>query len=89
MPGRYATQKDTAQSELADASASHALPDGLTPREVEVLHWLARGLTNAQIAQKLVISPNTVHAHLSSIYNKLSFSSRSAAMRYAIEHKLS
>jgi predicted ATPase/DNA-binding CsgD family transcriptional regulator len=63
-------------------------PDGLTAREVEVLHLLAGGLTDLQIAEKLVLSPRTVHAHISSIYNKLGVTSRSTATRYAIEHHL-
>jgi len=63
-------------------------PAGLTTREVEVLRLLAGGLTDLQIAEKLVLSPRTVHAHISSIYNKLGLTSRSAATRYAIEHHL-
>jgi DNA-binding CsgD family transcriptional regulator len=63
-------------------------PDGLTAREVEVLRLVAKGLTDAQVGETLVISPRTVHAHLSSIYNKLAITSRSAATRYAIEHHL-
>ena len=63
-------------------------PDGLTAREVEVLRLLAGGMTDLQIAEKLVLSPRTVHAHISSIYSKLGVTSRSAATRYAIEHGL-
>jgi len=63
-------------------------PDGLTAREVDVLHFLAQGLTDAQIAGQLVISPRTVNNHLTSIYQKIQVSSRSAATRYAIEHQL-
>ncbi len=63
-------------------------PAGLTAREVEVLRLLAGGLTDHKIAEKLVLSPRTVHAHTSSIYSKLGVSSRSAATRYAIEHQL-
>jgi DNA-binding CsgD family transcriptional regulator len=63
-------------------------PAGLTAREVEVLRLLAGGLTNQQIADKLVLSPRTVHAHISSIYSKLAVTSRSVATRYAIEHHL-
>jgi DNA-binding NarL/FixJ family response regulator len=60
----------------------------LTAREVEVLRLVAAGLTDAHIAQQLVISPRTVNVHLTSIYSKLSVSSRVAATRYAIEHHL-
>jgi DNA-binding CsgD family transcriptional regulator/tetratricopeptide (TPR) repeat protein len=61
---------------------------GLTPREIEVLKLVAEGLTNAQIAERLFLSPRTVHSHLNSIYQKLGVSSRSAATRFAIEHDL-
>lgn len=63
-------------------------PDGLTAREVEVLRLLAQGLTNAHIAERLVISPRTVNTHLTSIYNKIGISSRSSATRYTLEHHL-
>jgi DNA-binding NarL/FixJ family response regulator len=62
--------------------------DGLTEREIEVLRCVAQGLTDAQVAEHLIISPRTVHSHLNSIYSKLGITSRSAATRYAIEHNL-
>jgi predicted ATPase/DNA-binding CsgD family transcriptional regulator len=52
---------------------------GLTAREIDVLHLVVDGLTNAEIAERLVLSPRTVHAHLRSIYDKLGVSSRTAA----------
>ncbi len=63
-------------------------PAGLTAREMEVLRLVAQGLTDAQVAEQLVISPRTVNFHLTSIYSKLGVSSRSAATRYAIEQHL-
>src|SRR6266571_4595639 len=63
-------------------------PAGLSAREVEVLRLLAKGLTNAQIAEQLIISPLTVNAHVRSIYSKLGVTSRAAATRYAVEYKL-
>jgi len=60
----------------------------LTRREVEVLCLVAKGLTNAQVAQALVITPRTVNAHLTAIYAKLGVASRSGAIRYALEHQL-
>ena len=63
-------------------------PDELTAREVEVLRLVAQGLSNAEIAEQLIISVLTVKAHMRSLYNKLGISSRSAATRYAIEHHL-
>ena len=66
--------------------ASHpSSPAGLTEREVEVLRLVAQGLSDAQVAEQLVISPRTVNWHLTSIYSKLGVSSRHAATRYAIE----
>ncbi len=63
-------------------------PIRLTAREIEVLRWVTLGLTDIQVAEKLVISPRTVSTHLTSIYNKLGTSSRSAATRFAMEHHL-
>jgi predicted ATPase/DNA-binding CsgD family transcriptional regulator len=63
-------------------------PSGLTARELEVLRLIAQGLTDAQVANRLIISVRTVQGHLRSIYNKLNVASRSAATRYALEHKL-
>jgi DNA-binding NarL/FixJ family response regulator len=60
----------------------------LTRREQEVLRLLTMGLTNAQIAERLVVSLSTVNTHVRSIYDKLEVTSRSAATRYAVEHHL-
>ena len=74
--------------DAARASITLTYPDDLTAREVEVLCLVAQGLTNEQVAEQLVISPRTVNTHLTSIYGKIGVTSRSAATRYAIEHKL-
>ncbi|HEU5226902.1 MAG TPA: LuxR C-terminal-related transcriptional regulator, partial [Ktedonobacteraceae bacterium] len=63
-------------------------PDHLTPREGEVLRLVAEGLTDAQVAHKLVLSSGTVSWYLRSIYRKLGVSSRTAATRAALERKL-
>jgi predicted ATPase/class 3 adenylate cyclase/DNA-binding CsgD family transcriptional regulator len=65
-----------------------AYPEGLTEREVEVLRLVAQGLTDAQVAEQLVISPRTVNGHLRSIYSKLGVTSRAAATRYTLDHHL-
>ena len=70
---------------MLPAKSSPSYPGGLTAREVEVLRLMAQGLTDAQIAEQLMLSPRTVSWHLSTIYNKIQVSSRSAATRYAIE----
>ena len=63
-------------------------PNDLTEREVEVLRLVARGLSDVQVAEILVISPRTVNAHLRSVYSKLNITSRHAATHFAIEHHL-
>ena len=77
-----------APSPTSTVSPPPTYPAGLTAREVEVLRLLAAGLTDLQIAEKLILSPRTVHTHISSIYGKLGVTSRSAATRYALEHRL-
>ncbi len=63
-------------------------PPDLTAREVEVLRWLAQGLTYAQIADKLIITRRTVNGHVTSIYGKLGVNGRAAATRSAMEYHL-
>lgn len=60
----------------------------LTPRELEVLESLARGLSNDEIAQELVISEKTVKTHLGNIFSKLHVDGRAQAMLYAIREGL-
>ena len=63
-------------------------PAGLTEREVQVLKLLAGGLSNKEIAQRLVISPKTVGTHIEHIYNKIDASSRATASLFAVQHGL-
>jgi predicted ATPase/DNA-binding CsgD family transcriptional regulator len=63
-------------------------PAGLTLREVEVLRLVATGLTDAEVADRLVLSVRTVHSHVRSIYRKLGVSSRTAAAGYAFRQGL-
>jgi predicted ATPase/class 3 adenylate cyclase/DNA-binding CsgD family transcriptional regulator len=70
------------------AKSPSTSPIGLTARELEVLRLLAQGLTDAQIAEQLIISPRTVNTHLKAIYGKMQVSSRVAATRYAIDQHL-
>ncbi len=63
-------------------------PSGLTPREVEVLRLLARGLSNKEIAERLVLSPKTVGNHVEHIYAKIGASNRAAASLFAVQHEL-
>lgn len=61
---------------------------GLTPREIEVLQLVARGMTNDEVSDQLFISPRTVGQHLRSIYNKLDVNNRTAASRIASDQGL-
>ena len=70
------------------AVATAAYPAGLTAREVEVLRLLARGMSNKDIAERLVISPKTVSNHVEHIYGKIDCSSRAAAGLFAMRHGL-
>jgi DNA-binding NarL/FixJ family response regulator len=63
-------------------------PAGLTPREVEVLGLLARGMSNKQIAERLVITPKTAANHVEHIYTKIGASNRAAAGLFATQHGL-
>lgn len=63
-------------------------PAGLTPRQFEVLVLVAEGLSNREIAERLVINVATVKAHLSAAYRKLGVGSRTAAVRYLVDRDL-
>jgi HD-GYP domain-containing protein (c-di-GMP phosphodiesterase class II) len=63
-------------------------PAGLTAREIEILRLLARGLSNKEIAARLVISPKTVGKHVEHIYVKIDASSRAAASLFAMQYGL-
>ncbi len=60
--------------------------ESLTARELEVLQWMARGLTNRQIAQRLKISEHTVKFHVGAVLGKLGAQSRAEAVARGISH---
>lgn len=64
------------------------LADQLTTREVEVLQLLAEGATSGQIAEQLLVSPNTVRTHVQGILSKLQVHSRLEAAAFAVRHGL-
>lgn len=68
------------------AASPSPLPDGLTPREAEVLRLVAAGLTNAEIAARLVVSEATIKTHVNNLYAKAQVTSRSQAVVYAHRH---
>ena len=79
--------EDSGVPASAHPRCPHA-PDALTERELEVLRLVAEGYTDAQMAERLVISIRTVQAHLRSIYSKLGVATRSAATCYAFQHQM-
>jgi DNA-binding NarL/FixJ family response regulator len=66
-----------------NASPSGGFIEQLSKRELEVLHLIALGSTNQEIARQLVVSPGTVKAHTASIYRKLVVANRTEAVRCA------
>ncbi len=63
-------------------------PGGLTSREIEVLRLLVRGLSNKEIAERLVISRRTAGSHVEHIYTKIGVSNRAQASLFAVKHGL-
>ena len=92
--GVRAGRLDGTAVEAVLQAAGHRLPrrreamSGLTAREVEVLILLARGLSNKQIAERLVITPKTAGNHVEHIYAKIGASNTAAAAMFAVQHGL-
>jgi len=79
----------TLMQELSASSGKPSpAPAGLTAREIEVLRLVADGLNNQVIAERLFLSEHTVHRHVANILNKLSVSSRAAAVAQAARRGL-
>ncbi len=77
-----------ALSTPSETSAPTVLPDDLTPREAEVLGLIAEGLTNAEIAERLVVSAATVKSHVNHIFAKIGARDRAQAVVYAFANGL-
>jgi DNA-binding NarL/FixJ family response regulator len=77
----FAIQRDGAGA--AGASSARLAEAALTPRETEVLSWLAKGKTNRDIGEILGTSPRTVNKHLEHIFEKLGVETRAAAAALA------
>ena len=76
----------SAAKDLSDlvGGSSHTANDGLSDREIEVVNLVARGDTNREIADTLVIAENTVKVHLRNIYGKLNLRNRQELTAYAL-----
>ena len=87
--GAFQQEKDTLAPPLtASASSSEEIIDPLTGRELEILQLLAEGLSNKEIASRLVVTPGTVKQHLKNICRKLDVHGRMQAVRRGRELKL-
>jgi pimeloyl-ACP methyl ester carboxylesterase/DNA-binding CsgD family transcriptional regulator len=87
-PGDAITGLAALDAFLAAIYPEATVGDGLSPREREVLHLVAAGKTNPQIAAELVISLNTVQRHVSSILEKTGAHNRTEAAAYALRNRL-
>jgi DNA-binding NarL/FixJ family response regulator len=76
------------RGELVNEAESKAMPNLLTPRELEILKLLAAGRTNRKVAVLLHISVKTVDVHRSNIMHKLKLITLSELIQFAIRHKL-
>lgn len=82
----HPTEAETLFQVHGKNEATEALPEALTPREIEVLRLLAEGLGNKDIASRLSVSEHTVKFHVASIMGKLGAASRTEAVMLGIRH---
>jgi two-component system, NarL family, response regulator NreC len=82
---QYLSKPVAARLASADRAATE---DHLTPREIEVLHWIALGHTSAEIAAKLHLSVRTIETYRARIHRKLGLSTRAELVRYALRRGL-
>ena len=75
--------------EISRPSKDPPTPDPLTVRELEILHLVAKGISNQEIARRLVISEATVRTHIDNVLNKLHLANRVQAALYALRKGVS
>lgn len=84
-------ETQTMRSVLSQVPVAGPAPEAartLTRREREILAHVAGGLSNREIAERLVLSPETVKSHVAAVLNKLDLSDRTQAAVYAVRHGL-
>jgi len=86
--GRSILAPEATQALVQATMQGQALDCNLTPREQEVLTWMAKGLSNPEIAEQLTVSTVTVKFHVSNILSKLSATSRTEAVAVAMQRNL-
>jgi DNA-binding NarL/FixJ family response regulator len=88
--GRFDSETVTAVLAAAGHRVSRRRADvsGLTNREIDVLRLAARGLSNKDIAARLVVTPKTVGNHIEHVYMKIGVTNRASAALFAMRHGL-
>lgn len=81
-------QAQAGSQEASQPARPAASPNDLTERELEVLRYIATGLTNREIAERMFISEKTVKTHVSNILGKLALEDRTQAAIWALKHNL-
>ena len=80
--------RDERIEQQTSVSSSHEIVIELTPREFEILHLIAAGLSNKAIQENLLLSKNTVRTHIKNLYSKLGVHSRTQAIQQARKNGL-